>query len=38
MAVDLETGQIKWLDSLDDGLAMAKKTGRVILLDFFNPG
>lgn len=28
---------IPWLTSLEDALAEAKTSGRLILLDFFNP-
>ena len=29
---------VEWLSSLDDALSQAKQTGKVVLLDFFNPG
>jgi len=38
MAVGTKTASIEWLDSLDDALAIAKETGKLVLLDFFNPG
>ncbi len=28
---------IQWLESLDEAKTMAGKTGKLILLDFFNP-
>jgi hypothetical protein len=30
--------KIEWLDSLTDGIEQAKRTGKIVLLDFFNPG
>jgi hypothetical protein len=30
--------QITWLTSLDGAMEEAKKSGKMILLDFFNPG
>lgn len=32
------TATIAWLTSMDEALQQAKKQGRPILLDFFNPG
>lgn len=29
---------IQWLKSLDEAQSIAKKNGKLILLDFFNPG
>ncbi len=29
---------INWISSFDEGLAQAKKEGRLIFADFFNPG
>ena len=29
---------IQWLESLDEAQDISKKTGKLILLDFFNPG
>jgi hypothetical protein len=38
MAIEMKPGHIHWLNSLDEALIEAKKTGKVVLLDFFNPG
>jgi hypothetical protein len=38
MAMETKPKSVEWLASLDEGLARAKETGRVLLLDFFNPG
>jgi hypothetical protein len=38
MSVEMKPGKITWLDSLDEALSQAKTTGKVVLLDFFNPG
>jgi hypothetical protein len=38
MAVETKPARVQWLDSLDDALAAAKETGKLVLLDFFNPG
>ncbi len=32
------TATIQWLTSMDEALGLARKEGRPILLDFFNPG
>ena len=32
------TATIQWLTSMDQALTQARKEGRPILLDFFNPG
>jgi len=29
---------IQWLESLDEAQHIAEKNGKLILLDFFNPG
>lgn len=29
---------VSWQDSLEKALEMAKKEGKFVLLDFFNPG
>lgn len=38
MSVEMKPELVNWLDSLDDALAMAKQSGKLVLLDFFNPG
>jgi hypothetical protein len=38
MSVQTKPAHVEWIDSLDDALAMAKETGKLVLLDFFNPG
>lgn len=38
MAMETKSKNVEWLTSLEEGLARAKETGRVLLLDFFNPG
>lgn len=30
--------RVQWLQSLEEGLERSKETGKVVLLDFFNPG
>ncbi|EHP89025.1 hypothetical protein GeomeDRAFT_0457 [Geobacter metallireducens RCH3] len=30
--------QIEWITSLAEGLSMAGRENRLVLLDFFNPG
>lgn len=30
--------QIKWLTSLDEGLAQSRTENRLVFADFFNPG
>jgi len=29
---------IQWVESLDEAQSVAKENGKLILLDFFNPG
>jgi hypothetical protein len=29
---------IQWVESLDEAQSMAREDGKLILLDFFNPG
>jgi hypothetical protein len=38
MAVEVKPASVQWMDSLEDALATAKETGKLVLLDFFNPG
>ena len=38
MAIGTPTVQVQWIDSLDEALVKAKETGKLVLLDFFNPG
>ena len=37
MAVETKP-QVRWTDSLEAALENAKQTGKLVLLDFFNPG
>ncbi len=30
--------EINWIESFDEGLRRAKGTGKLVFLDFFNPG
>lgn len=30
--------QIAWIESFEEGLAMARKMNMLVLADFFNPG
>jgi len=29
--------EIRWLSSLDEAIAQSKKSGKLVLLDFFSP-
>lgn len=37
MSVEIKQ-RFEWLQSLDEGLQLARETGKNILFDFFNPG
>lgn len=38
MAIETMPAQGLWTRSLDEALVKAKETGKLVLLDFFNPG
>jgi hypothetical protein len=37
MATQAEEPSIPWVTSVDDAIAQAKTTGKLVLLDFFSP-
>jgi len=37
MATPVEERSIRWVTSVDDAIAQAKTTGKLVLLDFFSP-
>ncbi len=38
MAKSIVADHIRWVSSLEDAKAQAKAAGKLVLLDFFNPG
>lgn len=37
MATHVDEGSIPWIASLDEAIAQAKTSGKLVLLDFFSP-